>query len=109
MARALRPCTAIGCPELTDRGGKCADHRAAAEAARPSRQARGYGRDHDRERRRWARLIRRGGVTCARCGRPIAPDDDWHLDHRDDRAGYLGASCATCNTSAGGRAAWGGG
>jgi hypothetical protein len=106
MPRALRPCTVVGCPELVDHGGKCATHRAEAEAARPSRQARGYGRDHDRERRRWVGRIRRGGVTCARCGQPIAPDDDWHLDHRDDRAGYLGPSHARCNLSAGGKAAW---
>jgi hypothetical protein len=106
---ALRPCSVIGCPELTDRGGKCATHRAEAEAKRPSRQARGYDANHDRQRRRVARLVRRGGVTCARCGQPIDPSDDWHLDHTDDRAGYLGPSHARCNTSAGGRAAWGGG
>lgn len=103
---ALRPCSVIGCPELTDRGGKCQTHRAEAEAKRPIRQVRGYDAKHDRERRRVARLVRRGGVTCARCGQPIAPDDDWHLDHTDDRAGYLGPSHAKCNTSAAGKKAW---
>jgi hypothetical protein len=44
-----------------------------------------------------------GGVLI---GGLIEPGSDWHLDHRDDRRGYLGASHARCNTVAGARKRW---
>lgn len=105
MARpAMRVCPTAGCPELTP-GGPCVAHRRQREQQRGTRQARGYDAQHDRLRRQWARRINTGTVRCARCTKPILPGSDWHLDHSDDRLTYLGASCATCNTSAGGKAA----
>jgi len=44
--------------------------------------------------------LRAGKATCARCGEPIHPEDDWHLDHNADRNGYLGPSHASCNLAA---------
>lgn len=66
--------------------------------------ARGYGGSHQKERARWAVILRqRGQLSCARgCGRVIVPGDRWHLDHSDDRTHYIGPSCVRCNTSAGG-------
>jgi hypothetical protein len=46
-----------------------------------------------------------GMVKCARCPEFINPLEPWHLDHTDDRTGYLGASHAACNLSAAGSAA----
>jgi hypothetical protein len=46
-------------------------------------------------------MVRTGAVNCARCGKPIQPQDQWQLDHSDDRNGYLGASHASCNARAG--------
>lgn len=96
MPRARRVCTEPGCPTLTDTG-RCDQHKRQADRARGSRQERGYDAAHERERKRWARLL---PLPCARCGRLIQRTDKWHLDHTDDRSGYLGPSCAACNVSA---------
>lgn len=71
---------------------------------------RGYGAEHQAERRRWQDLIDAGPVPCSRrespnCTDTITTDDEWDLDHTDDRAGYRGPSCVPCNRSAGGRQA----
>ena len=46
--------------------------------------ARGYGTDHQRDRRRWAPLVAGGGVDCWHCQEPIDPGEPWDLGH-DDR------------------------
>lgn len=45
-------------------------------------------------------IVRAGKATCARCGDPIHPEDDGHLDHNAERNGYLGPSHARCNLAA---------
>jgi hypothetical protein len=60
----------------------------------------GYGGQHQAVRRAVAPYV--AGSSCVRCGRPILPGQAWHLDHTDDRAGYLGPSHEKCNTRAGG-------
>jgi hypothetical protein len=98
---AKRPCPRPGCPELIGKGERaCPQHRAEVERVRGSKQARGYGPVHQAVRRRWARVIAQRSVLCARCGEPITVGMAWHLDHRDDRTGYLGPSHAGCNVSA---------
>ena len=65
---------------------------------RPDATARGYGTEHRRLRKAWAARVDAGEVTCARCGRWIAPGSAWDLDHDDqDRSVYLGPSHAKCN------------
>lgn len=106
---ASRICPVPGCPTITG-GGRCDPHKAELEAQRGSRQQRGYDANHDRTRRKIARLIRRGGQHCARCQLELPPDipsDQWHLDHDDQRTGYLGPSHKDCNLAAAGRAAHG--
>jgi hypothetical protein len=66
-----------------------------------SRASDGYGTAHRAARERWRYLVERGQVACARCGKPILPGSRWHLDHADDRSGYLGPSHAACNLGAG--------
>ena len=99
-----RVCNAIGCPVLIDGPGRCPTHQREAETRRGSRQQRGYGSEHDAERKRWAKVIARMPVPCARCHEPIMAGMDWALDHTDDRTDYLGPSHAFCNNSAGGKA-----
>ncbi len=65
-----------------------------------SRHARGYTNAHAARRRQLEPLVATGQVSCCRCGQLIEPGLAWHLDHRDDRQGYLGPSHATCNLRA---------
>ncbi len=107
MSKARRVCSEPACPVLVTEGGRCAEHRRQADRARGTRQQRGYDRTHERARRR-ALLRANAASPCARCGQPLGPNyRTAHLDHTDDRSGYLGLSHAACNTAAGGVAAHG--
>lgn len=69
-----------------------------------STTARGYGWTHQSERKRWKPIVEAGGTHCVRCGLPIVPGRDaWHLDHSDDKLGYLGPAHAVCNLKAAAR------
>lgn len=111
MPRAKRPCPVPGCPELTD-GGRCPTHKTTLQrtqdAQRGTPTERGYGPAHRRLRARIARTLE--GRPCAReCGHIFRHGEPFDLDHTDDRSGYLGPSCPSCNRSAAGRAPRGGG
>jgi hypothetical protein len=68
-----------------------------------STTARGYGWTHQTERKRWKPIVESGATLCVRCSFPILPGQRWHLDHRDDKLGYLGLAHAMCNLSAAGK------
>jgi hypothetical protein len=77
-----------------------------ARKARLSTNARGYGLVHKHRRRlEEIQLIQAGslGVPCVRCGQPVFYGMKWHLDHTDDRTGYLGIAHARCNVRAANR------
>lgn len=65
----------------------------------PSSTQRGYGTVHRRLREQLVRTM--DGTPCARCGIPLRTGDDVHLDHREDRSGWIGLSHALCNLQAG--------
>lgn len=69
-----RVCSTPGCPEYTDQGGRCPDHRRQAEAKRGTARQRGYGRGHETRFR--PGVLARDPV-CVLCG--IAPSV--HADH----------------------------
>jgi hypothetical protein len=94
-----RVCSDPGCPELTQ-ARRCQAHTQATEQARGSRQARGYGIEHERLRASWLRRVATGAVDCARCGLRISALEAWDLDHTDDRQAYLGPSHRACNRAA---------
>ncbi len=56
----------------------------------------GYGAAHRRARAR-ALAAWQDGDPCARCAGPMSHGTPVHLDHTDDRTGYLGLSHAACN------------
>jgi hypothetical protein len=63
---------------------------------------RGYGSAHDARRRQVTPLVNSGNAVCSRCGNPISPREQWHLDHADNRQGYIGVAHAYCNLRAAG-------
>jgi hypothetical protein len=69
-----------------------------------STTARGYGHAHQKLRKRWAKEVAKGTVTCPRCGRMIEPGESWDLGHADhDRRRYVGPEHAGCNRATAGR------
>lgn len=104
MARAKKICSKPGCPAIPA-AGLCTTHAREADKARGTSTERGYGTAHINARKAMARQVATGNARCARCNEFLKPGSDWHLDHTDDRTGYLGASCARCNLSAASKAA----
>lgn len=87
---AWKVCSTPGCPEFTDQGGRCPEHRAEAEQRRGTARQRGYGRGHER-RFRPGVLARNPACVCteqghghaALCGQPSVHADHWPLDRRE--------------------------
>lgn len=99
----MRVCSEPGCPAIQDET-RCPEHRRQHERARGSSTARGYGRDHQKERARVAPLVAAGKVKCWRCGELIVGAFD--LGHDDsDRSKYRGPEHPACNRATSGRAA----
>lgn len=64
---------------------------------------RGYGAEHQAERKRWKSSVEAGAATCWRCLQPIDPTGPWDLGHNDERTEWMGPEHVGCNRSAGGR------
>ena len=100
----MRVCSEPGCPTLIPDAGRCPTHARAIDRARGTRQARGYGPEHDRLRAQWKPKVETGNVRCARCRRFINPGDAWDLGHDDeDRSKYTGPEHQACNRATAGR------
>jgi hypothetical protein len=63
---------------------------------RGSREERGYGPAHRRERKRYGRLVEADEAHCAQCGDWIAPEAKWFLGHDHKNGGYAGPEHADC-------------
>jgi 5-methylcytosine-specific restriction protein A len=75
-------CTVSGCPDFTDQGGKCPDHRREAEQKRGSARERGYGGPG------W------------QSARSLVLDRDPHCTCTDDGHGHDGRACRQPSTVA---------
>lgn len=62
---------------------------------------RGYGAEHQRERKKWRAIVDAGRAYCCLCGAWLEPGSAFDLDHTPDRTGYRGAACPSCNRSDG--------
>ena len=115
MAR-WRACACTNCPAhdgscgtltQTRHCGPCATQH---EHKRGTRQQRGYDAAYDQARRHWAPKVAACTVHChaSVCiepsGRLILPHQPWDLGH-DEQRHIRGPEHATCNRSAGGKAA----
>jgi hypothetical protein len=63
---------------------------------------RGYGSQHQAERKRWSPIVAAGSVVCWRCHRLIIPGTSWDLGHNDQRTAWTGPEHRACNRRAGG-------
>lgn len=68
---------------------------------RASTTDRGYGAEHQAERKRWEPAVNAGQVTCNRCNLQIEPQTPWDLGHNDDRTAWTGPEHQDCNRRAG--------
>ena len=83
-------CSTPGCPEYTDRGGRCDGCRTEAEQRRGSATQRGYGTAH-RTRFRTAVLARDPHCVCTDtshghsdpCGQTSRHADHWPMSRRE--------------------------
>lgn len=104
----IKVCAEPRCPELTDKT-RCPAHASEYERRRGTRQQRGYDAEYDRARRRWAPKVAACSVhchapVCIEPARLILPHQPWDLGHDDERR-IRGPEHASCNRSAGGKAA----
>ena len=108
---AKRVCRTPSCPTLVNADayrGMCSPCLREWDRARGTKAERGYGPEHEAERKRLQKLIDAGlTIICARCSKPITNGQRWSPDHNADRTGYIGASHEFCNLSAAGRASHG--
>lgn len=93
----LRPCLGCGKPGPKSRCSTCRSAvNRARDATRGSSTERGYGADHQAERREWVPIVATGTVQCWRCTTLVT--DPWDLGHCDnDRSVTHGPECARCN------------
>lgn len=98
-------CSVPGCPEFTDQGGRCANHRREAEQRRGTARQRGYGRRHEQRFR--AGVLARDPV-CVLCRNAPSVHADHHpLSRRDliaqgadpDDPRHGRGLCTSCHSS----------
>lgn len=77
---------------------RCPSCRPKRNRHRESSTQRGYGNEHQKERRRYKALMDQGEqFFCPECGKWVPPDRDWHLAHDHRNGGYLGPAHPRCN------------
>ena len=102
LGQAVKVCATKGCPALTHKS-YCTKHEAERDRARGTTKNRGYSGQHQRTRASIVDAMAQGSVVrCIDCSVVLTPKT-LHLGHTDDRTGYRGPQCGTCNDSDAGR------
>lgn len=95
-------CATKDCPVLTRRS-YCDQHQAERDADRGTTKERGYSGRHQALRAAIVRSMDAGAtIRCVDCKVVLTPKT-LHLGHTDDRTGYRGPQCVTCNDGDAGR------
>lgn len=98
----MKVCATKDCPVLTT-GSYCDTHQAERDRARGTTKQRGYSGEHQSRRAAIILAMSQGAtVLCIDCSVVLMPKT-LHLGHTDDRSGYRGPQCSTCNDSDAGR------
>lgn len=97
-----RVCSVSGCPNITD-GGRCDEHKRAADKQRGTSKERGYSTPGHK---RFRRLVLRRDPVCVVCGKAASTvADHWPTSRRDLVAQGLNPNdpaagrglCASCH------------
>lgn len=98
----MKVCAKTNCPVLTH-SSYCDEHQAERDKARGTTKQRGYSGRHQTMRASIVSAMEQGlTVRCIDCSVILTPQT-LHLGHTDDRTGYRGPQCVTCNDSDAGR------
>lgn len=100
----MRVCSQDGCSELVPGPGRCPTHTRQVDTQRGKTYERGYNREYVQGRKRAARAVATGKVTCWSCHKRISPLEGFHYGHcDDDRSIIHGAEHPACNLAHAGK------
>jgi len=84
--RAARPCATPGCPELVNKGNRCATHAVQRTQATDERRGSAAGRGYGRQWRGLRLMYLRANPLCVACAAQSVVTQATEVDHIQRRA-----------------------